>query len=167
VFGSTLPPLPSSSAVSAMAAAAQAVAKGSVVSPSGNRAAPGLLGRRMAPSAVRIGAPWRKTAFLGGGRLAVGPMRSRSASRTLVASPVQMNMNLAIGKSMRWWEKGLQPNMREVESAQDLADSLANAGDRLVIVDFLPWLRRLPCSSPKDLPVCGAESGCAVLASEL
>jgi len=47
-----------------------------------------------------------------------------------------MNMNLAIGKSMRWWEKGLQPNMREVESAQDLADSLANAGDRLVIVDL-------------------------------
>lgn len=45
-------------------------------------------------------------------------------------------MNLAIGKSMRWWEKGLQPNMREIESAQDLVDSLASAGDRLVIVDF-------------------------------
>jgi hypothetical protein len=49
---------------------------------------------------------------------------------------LQMNMNLAIGKSMRWWEKGLQPNMREIESAQDLVDSLTNAGDRLVIVDF-------------------------------
>ncbi|KAG0551290.1 hypothetical protein BDA96_01G410600 [Sorghum bicolor] len=47
-----------------------------------------------------------------------------------------MNMNLAIGKSMRWWEKGLQPNMREIESAQDLVDSLTNAGDKLVIVDF-------------------------------
>jgi len=47
-----------------------------------------------------------------------------------------MNRNLAIGKSMRWWEKGLQPNMREIESAQDLVDSLANASDRLVIVDF-------------------------------
>ncbi|CAN6320143.1 unnamed protein product [Urochloa humidicola] len=123
-------------------AVAQAVAKGSVVSPCGNRAAPGLLGRRrgavaarMAPSAVRIGGSWRKTAFLGG-TLAVGPRRSKSASRTLFASPVQMNMNLAIGKSMRWWEKGLQPNMREIESAQDLVDSLTNAGDRLVIVDF-------------------------------
>jgi hypothetical protein len=90
----------SSSAVSAMAAAAaQAVAKGSVVSPSGNRAAPGLLDRRrgavaarMAPSAVRIGGTWRKTAFLGG-RLAVGPRRSRSAPRTLVASPVQVNID--------------------------------------------------------------------------
>lgn len=47
-----------------------------------------------------------------------------------------MNMNLAIGKSMRWWEKGLQPNMREIESAQDLVDSLTNAGDKLVIIDF-------------------------------
>ncbi|KAL6652530.1 hypothetical protein ACP70R_011455 [Stipagrostis hirtigluma subsp. patula] len=33
-------------------------------------------------------------------------------------------------------EKGLQPNMQEVESAQDLANSLLNAGDKLVIVDF-------------------------------
>uniref|UniRef100_A0A804LJJ1 Thioredoxin domain-containing protein n=1 Tax=Zea mays TaxID=4577 RepID=A0A804LJJ1_MAIZE len=48
----------------------------------------------------------------------------------------QMNMNLALGKSMRWWEKGLQPNMREIESAQDLVDALTNAGDRLVVVDF-------------------------------
>ncbi|KAL6648224.1 hypothetical protein ACP70R_002271 [Stipagrostis hirtigluma subsp. patula] len=117
-------------------AAAQAVAKGSVV-------APGLLGRRRgavaarmataSPSAVRIGGSWRKTTFLGG-RLAAGPRRSRPASRSLVASPVQMN--LAIGKAMRWWEKGVQPNMREIESAQDLVDSLTNAGDRLVIVDF-------------------------------
>ncbi|KAL6902217.1 hypothetical protein ACP4OV_005093 [Aristida adscensionis] len=126
-----------------MAAAAQAVVKGSVVTPVGNRAAPGILGRRRgavaarmatsAPSAVRIGGAWRKTPFLGG-RLVVGPRRSRPASRNLVASPVQMN--LTIGKAMRWWEKGLQPNMREIESAQDLVDSLINAGDQLVIVDF-------------------------------
>ncbi|KAG8079285.1 hypothetical protein GUJ93_ZPchr0007g4406 [Zizania palustris] len=45
-------------------------------------------------------------------------------------------MTLSIGKAMRWWEKGLQPNMRETESAQDLADSLLNAGDKLVVVDF-------------------------------
>ncbi|KAJ1297337.1 hypothetical protein BS78_01G367700 [Paspalum vaginatum] len=115
-------------------AAAQAVVKGGVVSP-------GLLGRRrcavaarMAPSAVRIGGPWRKTAFLSG-RLAFSPRRSRPASRTLAAS-VQMNMNLALPKSLKWWEKGLQPNLREIESAQDLVDSLTNAGDKLVIVDF-------------------------------
>lgn len=37
---------------------------------------------------------------------------------------------------MRWWEKTLQPNMVEINSAQELVDSLLNAGDRLVVVDF-------------------------------
>ncbi|KAK1284684.1 hypothetical protein QJS10_CPB21g00596 [Acorus calamus] len=37
---------------------------------------------------------------------------------------------------MRWWEKTNKPNMVEVNSAQELVDSLTNAGDRLVIVDF-------------------------------
>ncbi|KAF5749190.1 thioredoxin-like 7 family protein [Tripterygium wilfordii] len=41
-----------------------------------------------------------------------------------------------IGKAHKWWEKGLRPNMKEVTSAQDLVDSLLNAGDKLVIVDF-------------------------------
>ncbi|XP_052175872.1 thioredoxin-like 1-1, chloroplastic [Diospyros lotus] len=41
-----------------------------------------------------------------------------------------------IGKSLKWWEKGLQPNMREVKGAQELVDSLLNAGDKLVVVDF-------------------------------
>ncbi|XP_045795555.1 thioredoxin-like 1-1, chloroplastic [Trifolium pratense] len=45
-------------------------------------------------------------------------------------------MTLRIGKVQKWWEKGHQPNMREVTSAQDLVDSLLNAGDKLVIVDF-------------------------------
>lgn len=113
-----------------------------------------------------------------------------------------MNMNLALGKSMRWWEKGLQPNMREIESAQDLVDALTNAGDRLVVVDFFsPGCGGCRAFHPKvrgksipnsrcmiffiyprtfekivsflrnlfraDLSICGAESRCAVLASEL
>ena len=45
-------------------------------------------------------------------------------------------MGLAIGKAQKWWEKGLQPNMKEVTGAQDLVDSLLNAGDKLVVVDF-------------------------------
>lgn len=45
-------------------------------------------------------------------------------------------MSGVLGKSQKWWEKGLQPNMREVTSAQDLVDTLQNAGDKLVIVDF-------------------------------
>ncbi|KAM7251363.1 hypothetical protein ACFE04_023246 [Oxalis oulophora] len=39
-------------------------------------------------------------------------------------------------KAQRWWEKGLQPNMKEIISTQDLVDSLLNAGDQLVIIDF-------------------------------
>jgi hypothetical protein len=72
-----------------MAAAAQAAAKGTVLSPCGN------LGRRRgAVAAVRIGGSWSKTAFLGG-RLAVGPRRS--GSQSLVASPVQVNRDLFWG----------------------------------------------------------------------
>lgn len=45
-------------------------------------------------------------------------------------------MGLAIGKAHRWWEKGLQPNMKEITGAQDFVDSLLNAEDKLVVVDF-------------------------------
>ncbi|KAE9588802.1 hypothetical protein Lal_00042188 [Lupinus albus] len=45
-------------------------------------------------------------------------------------------MSFRIGKAYKWWEKGLQSNMREVTSAQDLVDSLLMAGDKLVVVDF-------------------------------
>ncbi|XP_022155913.1 thioredoxin-like 1-1, chloroplastic [Momordica charantia] len=43
---------------------------------------------------------------------------------------------LRIPKAQKWWEKGLQPNMKEVTGAHDLVESLLNAGDKLVIVDF-------------------------------
>lgn len=45
-------------------------------------------------------------------------------------------MSLLIGKSQKWWEKGLQPNMKEITSAQDLVTSLFNAGDKLVVLAF-------------------------------
>ncbi|XP_057982899.1 thioredoxin-like 1-1, chloroplastic [Malania oleifera] len=51
-----------------------------------------------------------------------------------VSSRVQMS--LGIGKVQKWWEKGLEPNMKEVRSAQDLVNSLFSAGDKLVVVDF-------------------------------
>lgn len=106
-------------------AAAQAVvmAKGSA----------GSLGQRRGAVAVRGGGSWRKSPFLGR-RLAGGPRRSRPVSRNLVVSTVQMN--LSFGNSMKWWQKGLQPNMRPIETAQDLVDSLTNAGDELVVIDF-------------------------------
>ncbi|KAI3463962.1 hypothetical protein Pfo_020625 [Paulownia fortunei] len=50
--------------------------------------------------------------------------------------PVYAQAAVSFGKALRWWEKSLQPNMIEINSAQELVDSLLNAGDRLVIVDF-------------------------------
>ncbi|CAE5969985.1 unnamed protein product [Arabidopsis arenosa] len=41
-----------------------------------------------------------------------------------------------IGTAQKWWEKGLKENMREISSAQELVDSLTNAGDKLVVDDF-------------------------------
>ncbi|KAK1277682.1 hypothetical protein QJS04_geneDACA003446 [Acorus gramineus] len=45
-------------------------------------------------------------------------------------------MGLSIGTAKKWWEKGTQPNMKEANSAQDLVDSLLNAGNKLVVIDF-------------------------------
>ncbi|MFX6573618.1 hypothetical protein ABTG52_11660, partial [Acinetobacter baumannii] len=44
--------------------------------------------------------------------------------------PVYAQSTLSFPKSLKWWEKSLQPNMIEIHSAQELVDSLLNAGDR-------------------------------------
>lgn len=44
--------------------------------------------------------------------------------------------NLCVGKAHKWWEKGLEPNMKEIASAPHLVESLLTAGDKLVVVDF-------------------------------
>ncbi|GER38577.1 thioredoxin 2 [Striga asiatica] len=49
---------------------------------------------------------------------------------------VNAQPSVCVGKSLRWWEKSLQPNMVEIQSAQELVDSLLSAGDKLVILDF-------------------------------
>ncbi|QCD97357.1 thioredoxin-like 1-1, chloroplastic [Vigna unguiculata] len=59
---------------------------------------------------------------------------NRVSSRLRASTGAQMA--LRIGNVQKWWEKGLQPNMKEVTSAQDLVESLLNAGDKLVVVDF-------------------------------
>nr|XP_043634173.1 thioredoxin-like 1-1, chloroplastic isoform X1 [Erigeron canadensis] len=53
-----------------------------------------------------------------------------------VAAASDAKMINGIGKSLRWWEKGLQPNMKEITGAEDLVESLSQAGDQLVVVDF-------------------------------
>ncbi|XP_073036152.1 thioredoxin-like 1-1, chloroplastic [Primulina eburnea] len=50
--------------------------------------------------------------------------------------PIKAQPSVCIGKAQRWWEKSLQPNMLEINSAQELVDCLLIAGERLVILDF-------------------------------
>ncbi|CAN4088447.1 unnamed protein product [Withania somnifera] len=52
--------------------------------------------------------------------------------------PISINAqaSICVSKAQRWWKKTLKPNMVEIHSAKELADSLLNAGDRLVIIDF-------------------------------
>ncbi|KAL0732504.1 hypothetical protein Bca4012_008713 [Brassica carinata] len=56
--------------------------------------------------------------------------------RSFRSSSITAQTTLRIGTPQKWWEKGLKENMREISSAQDLVDSLTNAGDKLVVVDF-------------------------------
>ncbi|KAL5547131.1 hypothetical protein UlMin_006818 [Ulmus minor] len=63
-------------------------------------------------------------------------MPRRGTPQSQSPSIVNAQMTLRIGKAQKWWEKGLQPNMKEVTSAQELVDSLSEAGDKLVVVDF-------------------------------
>ncbi|XP_075099867.1 thioredoxin-like 1-2, chloroplastic isoform X1 [Nicotiana tabacum] len=52
--------------------------------------------------------------------------------------------------AQRWWEKTLKPNMVEINSAQQLVDSLLKAGNRLVIIDFFsPSCRGCKTLHPK------------------
>ncbi|CAA7022496.1 unnamed protein product [Microthlaspi erraticum] len=69
------------------------------------------------------------------------PMASSSTNQTLTAipsSPAKTSSSSSVGMSrgMRWWEKSTKHNMLEIHSADDLVDSLLNAGDRLVVLDF-------------------------------
>ncbi|KAA3473023.1 thioredoxin-like 1-1, chloroplastic [Gossypium australe] len=83
---------------------------------------------KLEPQALRSGFNGQRVVFL----------EKRSLSeRRFCRVPIKAQMQTGlIGKTQKWWEKGNQPNMKEVTSAQDLVDSLLNAGDKLVIVDF-------------------------------
>ncbi|XP_059277493.1 thioredoxin-like 1-1, chloroplastic [Lycium ferocissimum] len=68
-----------------------------------------------------------------GSRLAINEGLPKRNPQVEAFSP---QMNVGIRKAQKWWEKGLQPNMKEVTGAQDLVDSLLCAGDKLIVVDF-------------------------------
>ncbi|KAJ6757551.1 THIOREDOXIN-LIKE 1-3 CHLOROPLASTIC [Salix koriyanagi] len=71
-----------------------------------------------------------------GKRVAVQGNQSKPRRGYLPQASVVAQTGLKLKYAQKWWEKGLQPNVREVTSAQDLVDSLMNAGDKLVVVDF-------------------------------
>ncbi|KAF8116182.1 hypothetical protein N665_0020s0038 [Sinapis alba] len=62
--------------------------------------------------------------------------QTQTFKRSFRSSSITVQSTLRIGTAQKWWEKGLQENMREISSAQELVDSLTNAGDKLVVVDF-------------------------------
>ncbi|XP_076918532.1 thioredoxin-like 1-1, chloroplastic [Bidens hawaiensis] len=65
----------------------------------------------------------------------VGGKERRVGTLAAAASESKVGI-ISIGKSLKWWEKGLQPNMKEITGAEDLVESLLKAGDKLVVVDF-------------------------------
>lgn len=61
---------------------------------------------------------------------------NQSKKENFLRFSVKAQTGLRLKTALKWWEKGLQPNMKEVTSAQDFVDTLMNAGDKLVVVDF-------------------------------
>ncbi|CAN0896013.1 Thioredoxin-like 1-2, chloroplastic [Linum grandiflorum] len=61
-----------------------------------------------------------------------------SDCRNRVTSSVRPQASICVSTSRRWWEdkSNAKPNMVEIQSAQQLVDTLQGAGDRLVIIDF-------------------------------
>ncbi|KAG6485111.1 thioredoxin-like 1-2, chloroplastic [Zingiber officinale] len=88
--------------------------------------------RRCSSSAIELGRSWSR--FLGR-RLVVGSTRGKPLGSGNLGF-ISAQMSLSVRKSVKWWEKFLHPNMKVIDSAQDLVDTLSEAGDKLVIVDF-------------------------------
>lgn len=51
-------------------------------------------------------------------------------------SSIHAQTSICIPRALRWWDKSMKPNMTEIRSTQELVDSLLNAGDKLVVVNF-------------------------------
>lgn len=50
----------------------------------------------------------------------------------------QAQATVLIGRAHRWWDKHLVLNIVDISSAPQLIDTISNAGDKLVVVNFFP-----------------------------
>lgn len=62
-----------------------------------------------------------------------GPLNLNLTSKFSIKAQAS---TLMVPKIQKWWVKTLKPNMVEINSAQELVDTLKNAGERLVIAGF-------------------------------
>ncbi|VVB13599.1 unnamed protein product [Arabis nemorensis] len=62
--------------------------------------------------------------------------QSLTAFSSSSVAPAKTSSLIGMSRGMRWWEKSANHNMLEINSANHLVDSLLNAGDRLVVLDF-------------------------------
>ncbi|KAJ1401604.1 Thioredoxin-like superfamily [Sesbania bispinosa] len=58
------------------------------------------------------------------------------SSKTSTNVSIHAQATICVSRALKWWKKNLKPNMIEIHSAQELVNSLVNAGDALVVVDF-------------------------------
>ncbi|KAJ6835832.1 thioredoxin-like 1-1, chloroplastic isoform X2 [Iris pallida] len=62
--------------------------------------------------------------------------RSHKAGGHSHSSVHAQQASICTPRALRWWDKSIKPNMMEIRSTHELVNSLLNAGDTLVILDF-------------------------------
>ncbi|KAK4374580.1 hypothetical protein RND71_005257 [Anisodus tanguticus] len=82
-----------------------------------------------------VSTPKSKSLLINGLQMQLKDLTSREFLRKPLDHRKEQ-VSVCVGSGQGWWEKTLKPNMVEINSAQQLVDSLLKAGDRLVVVEF-------------------------------
>lgn len=103
-----------------------------------------LMGCRLETGVVGVRVQ-RPGLALKGGRNSVAPRCSLATSerrglttawRRTGSSSVRVRAATGNSDGVKWWEKDGGPNFHDLHSTQEFVDALANAGDKLVVVEF-------------------------------